>query len=122
MEKQRKISILGTEYVIEKKKYDEEPDFERRSIDGYCDQMLKTLVYCDMKTYPGFENQSQEYCEACEKETLRHEIIHAFLGESGLMESSAQFQGGWSKNEEMVDWIAIQSPKILKVFEEVGCI
>ena len=122
MEKQRKISILGTEYVIEKKKYDEESAFEKRNIDGYCDGQLKIIVHCDMKTFPGFESESEEYCKACEKGTLRHEIVHAFFNESCLMESSAQFQEGWSQNEEMVDWIAIQSPKILKVFEEVGCI
>nr|DAL02066.1 MAG TPA: protein of unknown function (DUF1858) [Caudoviricetes sp.] len=25
------------------------------------------------------------------------------------------------KNEEMVDWIAIQYPKIKKVFQQLGC-
>lgn len=122
METMKKINILGIEYVIKKKKYNEEPAFERRHIDGYCDGQLKTIVHGDMKTFPSFENESEEYCKSCEKHTLRHEIIHAFFNESGLMESSAQFQGGWSQNEEMVDWIAIQFPKILKVFEEVGCV
>ena len=115
----KEVKILGTTYLIEKKKYNEQPKFEKRNIDGYCDQMLKKMVHCDMTTYPGFENQSQRYCDACEKETLRHEIIHAFLGESGLMQSSAQFLNGWSENEEMVDWIAIQSPKIFEVFQEL---
>ena len=30
--------------------------------------------------------------------------------------------GGWAKNEEMVDWFAIQSPKIFKLFEKEGLI
>ena len=74
-----KVNILGTEYTILIKKYDEE-------------------------------------------ETLRHEIVHAFLNESGLMDSTFAYDGGWSKNEEMVDWLAIQIPKIHKVFEEAGCL
>ena len=55
------------------------------------------------------------------KETLRHEILHAFLNESGLCSSTLCFEGGWTKNEEMIDWFAIQFPKIAKVYKECGC-
>ena len=54
------------------------------------------------------------------KKTLRHELIHAFLNESGLSDSSNCYEGAWTKNEEMVDWFAIQSPKIFEVFKEVS--
>ena len=47
----------------------------------------------------------------------RHEIIHAFLFESGLAENSA-----WAQNEEMVDFFAIQFPKLLKAFETAGAL
>jgi hypothetical protein len=53
-------------------------------------------------------------------ETLRHEIVHAFFNESGLRESTNHFEGAWCKNEELVDWIAIQFPKIHKVYAELG--
>lgn len=53
------------------------------------------------------------------KKTLRHEIIHAFLTESGLHGNTYNVDGGWAMNEEMVDWFAIQSPKIMRVFEEL---
>lgn len=43
-----------------------------------------------------------------------------FLNESGLSDSSNQYAGAWAKNEEMVDWFAIQSPKIFKVYLELG--
>ena len=58
--------------------------------------------------------------ETYRKRVLRHEIIHAFLNESGLSDSSNQYAGAWAKNEEMVDWFAIQSPKIFKVYLELG--
>lgn len=35
------ISILGTLYDVEKKKYDEDPAFERNSFAGYCDEFTK---------------------------------------------------------------------------------
>lgn len=51
---------------------------------------------------------------------LRHEIMHAFLNESGLSDSSNRFDGAWAKNEEMVDWLAIQSPKIFSTFKKMN--
>ena len=52
---------------------------------------------------------------------MRHEITHAFLNESGL-DANASDTDCWAKNEEMVDWFAIQSPKIYKAFNEVGAL
>ena len=117
-----KVNILGTEYEIIKKKYDEEEAFERRSIDGFCDDYTKEIVVCDMHTYKGWEHEAEKTIKECEKATLRHEIVHAFLSESGLQDSSFAYDGGWAKNEEMVDWLAIQIPKIHKAFQEVGCL
>ena len=38
--------------------------------------------------------------------------------ESGL-DSNSNSADSWATNEEMVDWFAIQSPKIFKVFNEL---
>lgn len=114
------INVLGTEYTVTVKKYDEEEAFERRSIGGYCDSWAKQIVVCDMSTYKGWEHELPETIAAAEKETLRHEIVHAFLSESGLADSSLNLDGAWAKNEEMVDWVAIQGPKIYKVWQEAG--
>lgn len=91
------ISILGTEYTVLFKKYDEDEAFERRSIDGYHDGLAKQIVYCDMSTYKGWEHEPPETAEASQKETLRHEIVHAFLHESGLAYSSLNIDGAWAK-------------------------
>ncbi|MDD3185924.1 MAG: hypothetical protein PHT76_11565 [Anaerostipes sp.] len=117
-----KVDILGTKYTIIKKDYQDDEAFERRNIDGYCDDALKEIVVLNLATAPAFSNESKKYITQLEKETLRHEVIHAFLSESGLQDSASRFEGAWSKNEEMIDWIAIQFQKIVKVFEEVGCI
>lgn len=117
-----KVNILGTEYTITMKKYNEEEAFERRSICGYCDGYIKEIVVCDMHTHKGWEHEPEATIQACHKETLRHEIVHAFFNESGLTESTFAYDGGWARNEEMVEWIALQTPKMLKVFQEVGCL
>lgn len=115
-----KLSILGTDYTVTKKPYDADPDFSKHSINGYCDPALKQIVICDMATYPGFENDSKESRAITEQDTLRHEIVHAFLSESGLQDCSLQQAGPWAKNEEMIDWFALLGPKIVKVWQEAG--
>jgi len=55
------------------------------------------------------------------KETLRHEIVHAFLFECGLSACSG-YADHWAKNEEMVDWIAIQGPKIHEAWKKAGAL
>lgn len=116
------INVLGAEYTIAVKKYDEDEAFERRSIDGYCDDWTKQIVVCDMSTYKGWEHEPPETTAAAQKETLRHEIVHAFLSESGLADSTLNADVAWAKNEEMVDWIAIQGPKIYKAWQEAGAV
>ena len=114
------INILGTKYTVKKKRYKDDPFFDRNSWDGYCSENTKEIVYCDMTTFPGWEYESPKAVESCEKETLRHEIVHAFFNESGLSYSSSKNSGPWAKNEEMVDWIALQGPKIYKAWEAAG--
>lgn len=116
------IEILGEKYKIIIKKYEEDEAFERRSIDGYCDAYKKEIVICDMNTYKGWEHEAQETKTICQKSILRHEIVHAFLSESGLSDNSAPFDCGWAKNEEMVDWFALQGEKIYKAWKQADCI
>lgn len=117
-----KVNILGTSYAIEKKLKLEDSYLEENSFIGYCDEIAKKIVLLDLANDKDYKDETEDYHRKFEKECLRHEIIHAFLSESGLSHSSLSYGGAWAKNEEMVDWIAIQFPKILKAFNEVGCI
>ena len=116
------VNILGTPYEIIVKKYDEEEAFDRSSISGFCDGYAKQIVVCDMHTYKGWENEEEKTIVAAQKQTLRHEIVHAFFYESGLMDSSSMVDCPWSKNEEMVDWIANQGMKIYKAWQEADAL
>ena len=106
-----KINVLGTEYTIRTKK--RHKDTLLKSMDGYCDDSVKRIVVSHLEPEP----DSKHDLEAVWKKVLRHEIIHAFLSESGLAENR-----DWAQNEEIVDWIAIQGPKIYKVWKEVGAV
>ena len=113
---QLKVNVLGTEYKIEYKKREDDEQLEES--DGYCDTSSKLIVVEDMKLEKGSKKDLKTYA----KQVLRHEIIHAFLHESGLDNCSLVYSAGWAKSEEMVDWIALQSPKMLKAFKEADCI
>ena len=117
----KKVKILGTDYTLRKVNFGEDEFMERMKFGGYCDGTAKEIVVLNIKTLPDFANDPKEVIERKEKETLRHEIIHAFFNESGLGWNSLPVEQAWAKNEEMVDWIAIQFPKISKVFKELGC-
>ena len=117
-----KIDILGTEYRIETHKVSEDSFMEEKSLAGYCGEENKLIVVADMSEEKYFEGMDEKEQETYRKKTLRHEIIHAFLNESGLSDSSNKFDGAWAKNEEMVDWFAIPSPKIYKTFQKLNII
>lgn len=117
-----KVNILGTEYTIKYKTYDEDACLKENSFAGYCNSIPKEIVVLDLNKVEQWDDEEQSIKDMSMKETLRHEIIHAFFNESGLQDSSHKYDGAWTKNEEMVDWIAIQFPKILKAFKEVNCI
>lgn len=116
-----KINVLGTEYTVTVRKYDEDEAFERCDIGGYCVGFTKQIVVCDMSTYKGLEHETPEALEAFTKKNLRHEIVHAFFEESGLSDNRSTIEG-WARNEEMVGWIALQGPKIYKAWQEAGAL
>lgn len=116
----KSVKILGTLYKLNLNiPYTKDPSLMGRF--GYCDMAEKKIVVADIKTVPGWEEATEVGVEHAFNDTLRHEVIHAYLIESGL-NGSANEVDCWARNEEMVDWIAIQFPKILKTFEELDCV
>jgi len=117
------INVLGTEYSVIFKSFEDEPEFKRGSASGLCDMMNKEISICKIDTCPDMTNLTDKYVENHTKEVLRHEIVHAFLHESGLdADSNSSLENGWAVNEEIVDWIAIQSPKIFKAFNDANAL
>ena len=117
-----KISILGTEYRIEIHKVSEDEFLEKNRLSGYCGEENKLIVVADMSEKKYFDGMDENEQDIYRKKVLRHEIIHAFLNESGLSDSASIPSGAWAKHEEMIDWFAIQSPKLFTAFLELGLI
>ena len=99
------ITVLGEKWLIIFK--DEDDAFEDSY--GFTDLDTHTIV---------IETIDDIDCTANQQRVIRHEIVHAFLMESGLAESS-NAADSWATNEEMVDWFARMSPKIFKVYQEL---
>ena len=111
------VTILGVPWkiVLRKKKV----DAGVAGIGGYCDNTTKTIVIRKQRDNPRPNqcNDLREYERGC----LRHEIIHAFLFESGLSHDSSS-ANHWAMNEETIDWIAQQHEKIHAAFVESGAV
>ena len=114
MEFKKSVVILGTRYRIIRQAYNIHEDLL-----GYTNSATKIICITLHETMPGWKDKSSKEIDIEEKTTLRHEIFHAFLNESGLQCCANQYRGSWSRNEEMIDFLAIQSPKIFKVFQEL---
>ena len=113
------VSVLGTTYTIETRKVSEDKYMKEKHLSGYCCEESKRIVIADMSEKEYFELDEAEQ-KSYYKKTLRHELLHAFLNESGLSDDASVPAGAWAKHEEMVDWFAIQSPKIFETFKELN--
>lgn len=102
------VDIFGQEYSIF---FRDMTDPRLENADGYCDFTTKTIVV--RADIPETVNTVADLT-VYKNKVLRHEIIHAFLYESGLNDSS------WGSNEEIVDWIALQLIKIVEVVGKVS--
>lgn len=81
-----KANILGTIYKIKRK------NLKNSNTDGWCDNTSKTIVI-RKDNYNNVGN-----FEYLMKKQLRHEIIHAYLSESGL-QSNFENYTQWGHNE-----------------------
>lgn len=111
--KDRTVNILGTRWTI--KEQSESENEALKGCDGYCDWTTKEIVV--EREVTGTLGNMEVYI----RKVLRHEIVHAFLLESGLHEASAPTDA-WATNEEMVDWFARQGQKIYQAWSEAGAL
>lgn len=87
-----KINILGTKYDI--RIIDKSEDTRLKESAKICDYTDKTIIIGR-----GYDTDLKKPLEALKK-PLRHELVHAFLFESGLAS-----QCYWAESEEVIDKI-----------------
>lgn len=95
-----RVSVLGVQYAVEYRTRAQDPELEAAE-----------------RKEPGSKKCLDDYMRKC----MRHELVHAFLYESGLSINSLS-PSGWASNEEMTDWIAIQGPKLYDAWKQAKCL
>ncbi|MGL4623683.1 MAG: hypothetical protein ACRCWD_02180 [Culicoidibacterales bacterium] len=104
------VNVLGTEYTVKIKKN----LHNKKQISGVCLFALKEI---HIQEYRNKHGMSESEGLIIMNTTLMHELVHAFLYESGLDSSTTN---AWARNEEIVDFFALQIPKITKAHTEVS--
>lgn len=112
------VDVLGVKYKIVRCPFEK----MENGMGGFCDPDLKKIEILRLNTIEEWKQESREKIAEREKLFLRHEIVHAFFNESGIRDNSSHVDAPWAKNEEMVDWIAIQGEKIYKAWKEAGAL
>jgi hypothetical protein len=97
------VYILGERWNVVRRTKAEDPRLADCA--GLTDPSVREMVIAVAE--PGENDLGNP--EQDDKRILRHEIVHAFMFESGLGCDS-----DWAHNEELVDWIALQMPKLIR--------
>ena len=114
MKRIKKVDILGTKYDIIWEKGDGHC-YDAGGCSGLCDSPSRKIYIQLVESGPGtIENLEAHYAA-----TLRRETIHAFLWESGL---GCDTVNNWARNEEMVDYFALQMPKMIADMGKSDCL
>jgi len=85
-----------------------------KDMDGYTDYTSRFIVVlekpddCQISDFEWYQNK-----------VIRHEVVHAYLYESGLHGCMEIEKGTGGHPEQLVDWIAIQFPKIMQTYQEL---
>lgn len=109
-------NVLGTEYRI----YLDVPAGEDEALKayaGYCDNTAHIIAVAARDEESDLENWA-DY----QRRVLRHELVHAFLFESGLGADAIWHVEGQTHPEQTVDWLARQFPKMARAFEQAGAL
>lgn len=98
------IEILGQKYKVIRKTEGEYPKLKHMDASGLAELYSKELVInanCIEK-----DECTHENLEEYENKVIRHEIMHAYFHESGAT--------AYCQDEFLVEWLALQLPKIAK--------
>lgn len=95
------VGILGREYSV-----------LEADLDGHAGEMDDTaaVIRVDPHGCAGVSDPGR-----ARREVLRHELVHAFMAESGL-------RGSYCEDEVIVGWVAAMFPRLRVAFEECGCL
>lgn len=106
------VDVLGIPYSVNITPEADDPKLE--TMDGYTDPSIKRIVISDVNARPEDPEAVQDQ-DWFQRNILRHELIHAFVVESGN-------QDAFWHTEDMVRWLAYMFPRLLAAFKEAGAL
>ena len=120
MQDGQKLNILGTDYTVYIRTEDEDPVL--KACAGYCDNTMHMIIVETVTKRDADAPDLVGDYESFQRRALRHEIIHAYLFESGLGGDADYGANGNVHPEMMIDWYARQAPKIWQTWQEAGAL
>ena len=102
------VDVLGVPYSVNITPEADDPKLE--SMDGYTDPSIKRIVISDVHRRPDDPENVQDQ-DWFQRNIIRHELIHAFVVESGCQDAL------WH-SEDMVRWLAYMFPRLVDAFKE----
>lgn len=97
------VNILGTDYEV----LIQNDNPKMKDSDGFCEWVAKKIIITD--SYRNDEDVLENIDDYIHQ-VIRHEAFHALFAEMGVRK--------WMQDEELVDMLAMQYPKIRKVMDE----
>lgn len=113
--KEYALTILGSEWTMRIATIEEEPILA--NADGITDWSTKTML---IKAKQGESEFPLADFQSYQKEVRRHEIVHAYLFESGLGNDFCHPEYG--HDETTIGWMAIQIPKMMETFRRADAL
>lgn len=98
------IEILGSDWKVKLKKMSDDERLGNNAT-GFTDWTMREIVIMDIRGDTSLGNPCRFM-----KKVLRHELVHAFMFESGLGDDWEHQESG--HDETVVDWIALQLHKL----------
>ena len=108
--KKNVVNVLGTDYEIKSNEDIYKTLMESQNT-GECDMYAKVISISPQEYI--INDIREDVRKSVYNICMRHEILHAFFHEAGVDKYSA--------DETLVEFIAMQFPKMKELFEEVGC-
>ena len=102
------VDVLGRRYNVDIVPEADDPKLE--TMDGYTDPSIKRIVISDVNARPEDPENVQDQ-DWVQRNIIRHELIHAFVVESGN-------QDAFWHCEDMVRWLAYMFPRLVDAFKE----
>jgi len=107
------VDVAGVSYFVKLLAPDKFEECNVRDVMGFTDYSTRTICVCDF-TQEEREPDAMQHQQFIVNNTIKHELVHAFLFETG--------HAAYSEDEVLVDCIAVTLEKIINMCTQADAI